>query len=371
MKHILFVLDYYLPHRWWVETVFENIITRLLKKGYTVSIITSHFDKHTKKEEHNDHLHIYRTGKSRTWFIFHALIKWIQVIKNNPDIRTIHTSTYGWAIPASILWKIYKKKVILTVHEIFFNLRYTYKWNRKGILYKWFEKIVFMFPYDIYHCVSRYTMNCIRLCYGIPDNNIRMIYNWVDTVFRDSKNVSFDEMYKRRNDHKRDNKYVLLYYGHSGKSKGIDYLIQALPKLLNEQKDLCMVFNLIHAKRDKVIKNFIESCGNKEQIQIINGVEKETLRIMVASADCIIAPSISEWFWSVHTETVAMEKPLITTYISSIPEVVSGKVKFIKPWSAQAIQEAITEIRTTTIPEIPKKIFSREKTVEEIERLYS
>lgn len=371
MKHILFILDYYLPHRWWVETVFENIITRLLKKGYTISIITSHFDKHIKKEEHKEKLHIYRTWWSRTSFIIYALIKGIRILKKDTSIKTIHTSTYGGAIPASILWKIYKKKVILTVHEIFFDLWYTYKWKVKWWIYKCFEKLLFTFPYTIYHCVSRYTMNCIRLCYGIPDNKIRMIYNWVDTDFRDSKQVSFDEMYKRRSKHQRDNKYVLLYYWHTGKSKGIDYLIQALPKILEEQKDLCVVFNLIHAKRDKIIKKQIENCNWKEQIQIINGVEKETLRTIVASADCIIAPSISEWFWSVHTETVAMGKPLITTFIASIPEVVWGKVKFITPWSVQEIQEAIKEIRTTTLPEIPKKTFSREKTVEEIENLYS
>ena len=30
------------------------------------------------------------------------------------------------------------------------------------------------------------------------------------------------------------------------------------------------------------------------------------LRKLVASADCVIAPSISEWFGSVHSEAVAM-----------------------------------------------------------------
>jgi hypothetical protein len=48
-----------------------------------------------------------------------ALGKGIRILKKHPDIGVIHTSTYGGAIPASLLGKIFDKRVILTVHEIF------------------------------------------------------------------------------------------------------------------------------------------------------------------------------------------------------------------------------------------------------------
>ncbi|MDR0282868.1 MAG: hypothetical protein LBI53_06385 [Candidatus Peribacteria bacterium] len=51
MKHLLFILDYYAPHRGGIENVFENIISRLLKKGYQISLITSRFGAELKKEE--------------------------------------------------------------------------------------------------------------------------------------------------------------------------------------------------------------------------------------------------------------------------------------------------------------------------------
>ncbi|MEI6119447.1 MAG: hypothetical protein WCP92_10120 [bacterium] len=63
--------------------------------------------------------HIYRIGKSRISFMFRALSKGIAIFKKNKDIALIHTSTYGGAIPASLLGKIFHKRVILTVHEIF------------------------------------------------------------------------------------------------------------------------------------------------------------------------------------------------------------------------------------------------------------
>jgi len=46
-----------------------------------------------------------------------------------------------------------------------------------------------MFKHDIYHCVSLYTLNSIRLYYGIPDEKLHLIYNGVDTDFWDAGKV--------------------------------------------------------------------------------------------------------------------------------------------------------------------------------------
>jgi len=68
-----------------------------------------------------------------------------------------------------------------------------------------------------------------------------------------------------------------------------------------------------------------------------------------------------------------MNKPLLTTYIASIPEVVWGNVKFIAPASKREIIQAILE-RDQWIqnPEymIPYKEFSRNTTVKELIKQY-
>ena len=65
--------------------------------------------------------------------------------------------------------------------------------------------------------------------------------------------------------------------------------------------------------------------------------------------DVVIAPSLAEGFGSVHSETCAMEKPLITTQVSAIPEVVSGNVVFIQPRKSEAIVEAVERVRNTPL----------------------
>jgi len=379
-KHILFVLDYYLPHRWWSETVFENIISRLLKSWYHISILTSHFDPKLKTKETDQNLTIYRTWKSRFRFMFSAFFVGIKILKQNSNpakngtcISAIHTSTYGWAIPASLLWVFFRKKVILTVHEIFYKLRNFYKWNFFWRFYRLFERIIFRLPYDIYHCVSYYTMNCVRICYGISDNKLQMIHNGIDSDFWNSDKISSDQINSFRLKHWRENKFVVLYFWHAGKSKGIDYLIQSVPEILKHDKDILFVFNFINSHRKEQIKSEINSLHiDHSRIQLFDWFEKENLREFIASVDLIVAPSISEWFWSVHTEVVSIGKPLLTTNIASIPEVIFGNVKMIPPRSTQKIIESILNRSRINNPEyiIPVKTFSRDRTVEELKKLY-
>lgn len=375
-KHILFVLDYFTPHRGWSETVFEAIISRLLDKGYQISVLTSHFDAQLPNEEKKEGLHIYRVGKGRISFMFWALRKGIKIFRVNKDtapISLIHTSTYGGAIPASLLGKLFRKRVILTVHEIFWKLRMRYKWWWRGRLYRIFEKIIFWLPYDVYHCVSYYTMNSLRMTYNISEKNIVMIHNGVDTKFRDPDAVSSFTLKTWKTENNRNNRFVVTYYGHAGKSKWLDYLVQALPELVQVDSKLLFVFNLIDSKRTEYIKEKIRKYHLGSSVQIFHGLEKDQLRTLIASSDMIVAPSLSEGFWSVHTESVAMGRPLLTTYIASIPEVVRGNVKFIPPASKREIIQAILDRdRRISNPDfiIPSKEFSRNTTIKELIKEY-
>jgi hypothetical protein len=94
------------------------------------------------------------------------------------------------------------------------------------------------------------------------------------------------------------------------------------------------------------------------------------LRIFVACADVIIAPSLAEWFGSVHSEACAIWKNLITSNLAAIPEVVSGNVILISPPSAKWICESIQKIRNWNFDKIPEKKFSWDSMIDNVESLY-
>ncbi|MDR3169268.1 MAG: glycosyltransferase family 4 protein [Candidatus Peribacteria bacterium] len=190
MKHLLFLLDYYAPHKGGIENVFEQLIFRLLKKQYHITLLTSRFDESLPEKEVQGNLTIQRIGRERKSFFFQALRVGAKILREHPQIEVIHSSTYTSAIPASILGMLFSKKTLLTIHEIFGKLRTTFKPRYSRRIFQLFEWLTFQFPHDVYHCVSLYTLNSVRLVYGIPDEKLHLIYNGVDTDFWDAGEVS-------------------------------------------------------------------------------------------------------------------------------------------------------------------------------------
>ena len=374
-KTILYLLDYYLPHAWGVETVFEQIISRSVEKGYQVIVLTSLYDPKLKKLEKQDNLRIIRTGKWRKSFIRSGFWTGRELLKRE-KIDFIHTSTYWGAIPASLLGILFKKKVLITVHEIFGQLWKQYKPWRSARIYQVFEWLIFQLPYSIYHCVSLYTLNSLRIAYWIADEKLRLIYNGVDHNFWDRSKVSAAEKNTIREKYQLWSYFSLLYFWHTGISKGIDTLLEAVPELLTQSEDLQLIFNFIPAQRDTEIKTRLSSLLEKippeatKRVKVYNGLSKSELRALVSQVDGVIAPSLSEGFWSVHTETLALGTPLITTAISSLPEVTGGKTIMMRPWDKASLLSAVQKLKKSEYESLPEKFFDREKQYAEIELLY-
>lgn len=374
-KTILYLLDYYLPHAWGVETVFEQIISRSVEKGYQVIVLTSLYDPKLKKLEKQDNLRIIRTGKWRKSFIRSGFRRGRELLKRE-KIDFIHTSTYWGAIPASLLGILFKKKVLITVHEIFGQLWKQYKPWRSARIYQVFEWLIFQLPYSIYHCVSLYTLNSLRIAYWIADEKLRLIYNGVDHNFWDRSKVSAAEKNTIREKYQLWTYFSLLYFWHTGISKGIDTLLEAVPDLLTQSQDLQLIFNFIPAQRDTEIKTRLSSLLEKlapevaKRVTVYNGLPKSELRALVSQVDGVIAPSLSEGFWSVHTETLALGRALITTAISSLPEVTGGKTIMMRPWDKSSLLSAVQKLKKSEYANLPEKFFDWEKQYAEIELLY-
>jgi len=374
MSEILFLLDYYSPHRWWIENVFEHLINWLLEKWYKITLITSRFQNNLKGYEKIWNLTIYRVWKWRKWFFFKWFFKAYEVLRKNKNIQIIHSSSYTSTIPASVLAKLFHKKSVATIHEIFGKLRKELKPRYSRWIFELFEWLMIKFPHDIYHCVSLYTLNSLRINWWISDKKLHLIYNGVDNDFWDIKKVKKSEIDEWKNKYWWNDSYLISYYWHAWKTKWIDLLVKAIPQILEENPDSKLLFNIIPSKRSEFIIEQINSISKdlntKDRIQIFRWFSKEDLRIFVACADVIIAPSLTEWFGSVHSEASAMWKNLITSNLAAIPEVVSGNVILMSPPSSEWICKSIQKIRNWNFDVIPARKFSWNAMIGKIEILY-
>lgn len=354
---ILFILELYKPHIGWVETLFSNLIDNLVKDWHQITVLTSRFKSDLPDYEKLDNwVKIFRVGHNRYDFMLYSILPWLKLAKNC-DI--IHTTTYNAAIPANIIAKITGKKIVLTVHEIFGKLWYKFMWF-KWFFYKLFERVIFLFNFDKYICVSNYTKNCLRIYSWIDDNKLVTVYNWVDYELWNQNNVSQDKIKLIKEKYDLDWYFTWFFWWRPGVSKWLEYYIEAIPfirKLIPNFKAFLVIPRL-----DKNRFSYIESLINKldSDSYVINNefVPDEETPTYTSVCDFVIIPSRAEWFWFNVVTTCVLWKPIITTNIWSIPEVAFGKVNFIEPSNIESIVDAVMKTYNNEYEIIEEKRFS-------------
>lgn len=366
---ILFILDLYKPHVWWVETLFENLINWLISQWHQIKILTSKFTKNlTEYEKLDTGVEIYRVGHSRYDFMLYCLRKGVS-LAHWADI--IHTTTYNSAIPASIIGKIAWKKVVLTVHEIFWAL-WTKFMGRKWRFYKQFENLIFIFPFDKYICVSNYTKNSLRVKYEINDRKLVTIYNGVDYDLWDSKSFTPKNIKKISEKYDLENAYTGLFFGRAGVSKWLYAYIQSIPDIVKKIPNFKAMLIVSESKNNNADRErkLIKDLHVSKHIIRIPGVAYNELGNYILASNCVIVPSLAEGFWFAAVETCALGKELVVSNIASLSEVVSGKINFIEPWNSSDIAEKIIKFHEGKYENIPEKKFYRKENVEKTFKVY-
>jgi glycosyltransferase involved in cell wall biosynthesis len=156
------------------------------------------------------------------------------------------------------------------------------------------------------------------------------------------------------------NDFIYMYYGRAGISKGLEYLIQAVPLISKDipNSRLLLILGDEPKDRRKHIIEMISRLRIENQIILLRPVPKNELPGYIAASDCVVVPSLSEGFGFTAAEACAMEKPIVATDVASLPEVVSGKYVLVNPRSPEEIARAISKVYHGNAEQSPRKNFS-------------
>ncbi len=363
---ILYILDYFLPHVWWVEIVFDNIIKNL-PHNYRVIILTSHHDKNLPKYEKKDLYEIYRIG-SRLSFILRGIPLAIRLARH---VDIIHCSNYAASWLGGILKLFTTKPRILTVHEIFWKLRYKFMWW-KGLFFHVFEKCIFiLYSFDFYTTVSYYTKNALRISHGIKDSKMKTIYNGIE--YEHWKRTQEKEKTAKKLRKKfdiQDTDFLLLSYGRAGVSKWMTDLIPTFEEYKQKYMNSKMLLILSQAEQYNTILEQHKKSKYKKDIIIVSSIAYAELPNYILMANVVLLPTRAEWFWFAITETNSLNIPLVTCSIWSVPEVVSWNTILAEPGNIDQYVQAIEDLQNGEIEQLPKKKFYWKEAVKNYVQLY-
>lgn len=349
---ILYVLENYYPFVGGVETLFQSICEGMVKKGHTVSVVTSR-PNNTKKKEIINGVAVYRVDTLNRYTFAHDAID--DVFKYGLKCDLIHTSTYTGAFPAWLISKLLRKLSIITVHEILGD-----RWERFGMFsgYKWAEKGLIKLGFDKYIGVSESTCGQLRSMGKKPE----VIYNGVDYNHWNPA---------RYNPIRLHDGFTYLYYGRAGVTKGINNLIIAadIMKELYPNSKLVMILAKEPVKGRQKTVDMIKEYGLQNHIILMDSVAYGILPRYILGADCVVVPSLSEGFGFTCAEACAMGVPVVASEVDSLPEVISGKCRLAFPhW--KSLVANIEQVLKGKWTDKPLKKFEWETCIDRYEQVY-
>ncbi|MBQ3677067.1 MAG: glycosyltransferase family 4 protein [Bacteroidales bacterium] len=177
-----------------------------------------------------------------------------------------------------------------------------------------------------YLCVSRFVADQLQSCPlgPIDKQNIKVLYNCIDTNLFSKKNIDID-MREKLGISKDE--FVLIFVGRMSQEKGIDKLLEAIPLMQEQKIKVLIVGSLISDTKaiDSYQKELIKlSNALKDKIIYTGFVKQSELPDFYNIADVAVLPSIwEEPAGLTMVEAMSCGTPVITTKSGGIPEYVA------------------------------------------------
>jgi glycosyltransferase involved in cell wall biosynthesis len=141
-----------------------------------------------------------------------------------------------------------------------------------------------------------------------------------------------------------EGKIVLLSVGRLSPQKGFVYLLKALSKVKQKEKNFKLL--LIGDGEDrKKLENLCKNLGLEEEVVFLGKIFHDKLPDYYHVADIFILPSLYESFGIVFLEAMAAGLPIISTNVAAVPETVNENVGIlVKPKNVEELAKAILKL---------------------------
>ena len=283
---------------------------------------------------------IYTGVEYYTKYILDSLKNNIKIIKpniTNKYLSHLHTHIITPFIKGELLFEpaniapIFvpkSKKQVVTIHDIAFI---TFPDSFSKVFRRYYQYVIpkVIKRADKIITVSNFTKSEILKFYPFAKDKIEVIYLGVDEKFRvlDIKKQNY-----------------ILYVGSINKRKNFISVLKTFMYLDIDYK-LIMVGNFSNNfTLDEISKKLIKKAKQSDKIEFRENVSDEELIKLYNLAKLFIYPSFYEGFGLPVAEAMACGTPVITSNVSSLPEVGGDAVVYVDPNNIEDIKEKIIMI---------------------------
>ncbi|HJX70881.1 MAG TPA: glycosyltransferase family 1 protein [Bacteroidales bacterium] len=259
------------------------------------------------------------------WAIPHLLRKHKADIFLSPD---------GWL---SLRTKI---KSLPVVHDLnFFHYPDFVPWLNRRYYYYFFPR--FIQKATRIATVSEFSKSDIASRFGVNPDKIDVVYNGA----RDILTPLDERLQKDVRKKYTDGCPFFLFVGLIHRRKNVDNLIKAFDKFKQSIPGNLRLL-VVGSKKywDEEVRAAYDNSQFKKDIIFTGRMETEELNRVIASATALVYPSHFEGFGIPILEAMYCDVPVITSSVSSMPEVGGDAAIYVEPASVDSIKDAMVEI---------------------------
>jgi glycosyltransferase involved in cell wall biosynthesis len=190
--------------------------------------------------------------------------------------------------------------------------------------------------------VSERSKRDILRFFSVPPEKIVVIYNAIDERFRIPPPEA--TMTQVRERYQLEDPFV-LYVGNVKPHKNVERLIDAFALVVRQRADgLKLVIIGDEISKFQTLRRAVHRHQLHKQVRFLGFVPEDTLAVLYRLAGVFVFPSLYEGFGLPPLEAMACGAPVITSNVSSLPEVVGDAALLVDPYSSEAIAEAIGRV---------------------------
>jgi glycosyltransferase involved in cell wall biosynthesis len=193
--------------------------------------------------------------------------------------------------------------------------------------------------------VSNFTRNEIEKLFEIPSDRVEVVYNAIDERFLHGHASAADrDLIARRY---QVTYPFLLYAGRISPHKNVVRMIEAFSALKTELErdqaypDLKLIIIGDDLSGNPDLRRTVVRSGVQHDVRFLGFVPIEVLRIFYDEAKIFVFPSLYEGFGLPPLEAMVHGTPVVTSNVSSLPEVVGNAAVLVNPENVFEIMRAL------------------------------
>lgn len=331
-----------------IARVVNDLSKRLIKDGHEVTVVT-YRDGDAPYYELDKGVKVYRVDNFMInasnfidWVMqmnFNMVAKAGEIIAKEGNFDVIHAHDWLVAYAAKTLKQAYNLPIVSTIHA-------TEAGRNSGIrdnVQKYINDTEWMLTYESTEVIvnSNYMKSELQRLFGLPFEKINVVPNGVNLT--NYSGIERDYDFRRR--FAMDNEKMILFMGRLVYEKGVQYLIGAMPKILEHYHDAKLVIAGKGGMIDE-LKAEVNALGLGNKVCFAGYMNGKDVAKMYKAADISVFPSTYEPFGIVALEAMLAEVPIVVSDIGGLNEIVDHRENGMKSYAgnSNSIADSILEL---------------------------